>query len=353
MSSSAEALSGLPYETGLTLADYEIIVDVENQLATNRDKAKEEGEQLRHLLGDRFEIRHVLTDPDKLETALIIEEAMGDEADKCVVFVRTGDGGNGGPTRAAIGRGAALWKANAGLADNLGRASFPRRHRSNPETIIERSRIVRTRPLYTKVLTADGGTIYRGYFADEFGIGHMADAQIEREKPEHREHLSKLGAVRARLLDAKVGKAAMDAAPHFKARVEVRNINKNHDGAVTEEDGEVLDEQIGEFDELFWTNIGKIALYGRIRDSHMTDPKMVQISKRYRTKLGPIGYHLRLFTVGVSGEDIPDGQLVKVEMLTDANAQGSGDPFTIAKGSIVKVRRSTRDLFVVTTKKRP
>ena len=278
---------------------------------------------------------------------------MGNEADKCVVFVRTGDGGNGGPTRAAIGRGAALWKASAGLADNLGRASFPRRHRSNAETIIERSRVVRTRPLYGRVLDPKGQLMYRGYFADEIGIGHMADAQLVREKPEHREHLDRLDVVRARLLDLKVGKAAIDGAPPFKAKIEVRKINKDYDGIVVEEEGEVLHEQTGEFNELFWTNIGKIALYGRIRNSHMTDPKMVQVSKRYRTKLGPIAYHLRLFTFGVGGEDIPDDRLVKVELLTDANAQGSGDPFTIAKGSIVKVRRSTRDLFVVTTKKRP
>ena len=60
MNKPAELFPAMPYETGLTLADYEIIVDVENPEATNRDKAKEEGEQLRQLLGDHFEIRHVL-----------------------------------------------------------------------------------------------------------------------------------------------------------------------------------------------------------------------------------------------------------------------------------------------------
>jgi len=69
--------------------------------------------------------------------------------------------------------------------------------------------------------------------------------------------------------------------------------------------------------------------------------------------MGLLTYHLRLFTIGVSGQDIPDGSKVIVELHDATNAQVSGDPMALEAGTIISVRRSAKDLHVVSTKRRP
>src|SRR5665213_257681 len=330
--------------TGKRLADYSVVIDTVNPNARNYDEAVVETD--RELLQDFFEVIPVKTVKDKFETALIIEEAMGNIASQCVVRARTGDGGNGGPVRAAIGKEVPLWQELDGFANNLGRSVFGVMARRKLgartlNTMFENAMIAITKTLICTITDPEGNIVYLEYIADQFDIGDMANAQTAREDPRHRQHLKDVSRARGFFSTGIVGGLAIIKAPDFKIVREDPSL-----GFVVVSDSEPITDAVETHNELAFTNLPAVAL-GRVRDIRTTDEKFVEFSDSYRTFLGPIVHYAKLFTFGVSGTDIPDGEQVQFRMLTDANAQGSGDPFVVRAGSRVNIRRSDQDLQVV------
>jgi hypothetical protein len=337
------------------LADYSVIIDAANPNSTNYDESQVEADRER--LADYFEVIPVTTVPDKFETALIVEEAMGNFAAQCVVRARTGDSGNVGPVRAAMGRKVPIWQELDGFANNFGRACFGITDRGEMsdralKRLLDRARIARTKPLLSTVMDAEGNVVYQESLTDQFDVGDMAHAQTAREDPKHREHIKGVSRIRKLASTGRVGGLAIIGASDFKIVREEPSLGTEALAASQVDESDIDPSQIEVYNELAFTNLRELAL-GRVQGIRMTDRKLVEFSNRYRTTIGALTHYAKLFSFGVRGTDIPDGEQVQFKLLSDSNAQGSGDPFAVLKGWHVNIKRNEQELLVVTTKERP
>jgi hypothetical protein len=80
---------------------------------------------------------------------------------------------------------------------------------------------------------------------------------------------------------------------------------------------------------------------------------MVEISHSSRTGIGSKLFFARLYTIGLTGVDIPDGESVDFDIVKPTVMQKGGDHFNVAEGDHVHIARTAEEVLVLSTRKRP
>jgi hypothetical protein len=267
--------------------------------------------------------------------------AQGDRPEKSVVAFATGDGSTEAGVRATLGNGALFWKIRGGNGDNIGRASFPRRNRGNPEVILRNGKIAITSPIECVITDESGNQKYNFLVLDEVGFGDTGAASEVLNAQEHREKREGLGKLMTLRSDGKVSSEAINLARPFS----IKRGNINPDAEIDPRPTEARR-------ELLYANLGHIA-HGWIRDIHMTDPKMVEVGNKRSSKLSTKLFFARLYVHALSGQDIPDGEIVDFDIVEPTIMQKSGDHFNVAAGDHVTISRSPQEMLVYSTRRRP
>ncbi len=325
-----------------TISDYSTLVLVDHPEVTNGDLVDEQIKEGRELLDRHFQVvKRVESSPSQSITLGRIQEAQGDEPEKSVVGMGTGDGGSEPGIRAALGNGALFWKLQAGNSDNIGRASFPRSDRGSVDSILRKAKIARTKAVSCIVEDKSGNPKYDFIVLDEVGFGDSGAASEALNAREYREFRGSMSRPQRLRANGRVSTEAVKQAKPFSIKRGSHDLDSTPD---------VRDTEI--YRELMYANLGHIA-NGWIRNINMTDLKMVEISNRRTSKLATKLFFGRFYINMLFGNDVPDGEPIEFDIIEPTVMQKSGDHFNLSAGDHVQVRRTAEEVLVLSTRRRP
>jgi hypothetical protein len=332
----------------LFVADYRNLILVEKPAEEvtieDQERTQEQIYAIKREFNDYMNVTRLTASTDTSATHQAIESAMGGQPARSIVMPFLGDGRFSTVIPAVLGNGAVVAKPQAGFADNVARSSHPLRYRSDPVAILKNANITRARVISATVTDKDGNVKDETLALDVFGVGLSGHWNAANNEPEHREARNALPSKNKRL--------RYDVTTIFPKVIETDPFRIVR---LSEENGEEIRADEESYRELMLANLSHIAM-GRIRRSHMSDPKLVEIGKTYgksrlvkRASLLFLG--AQLLSAGIGGNDLPDGEELRFEVLDHTKYEVSGEAKDVEPGDRFHIRRTAGEILVATTRR--
>lgn len=308
------------------LDHYDRLLIVSHPTVTNRHRADRQIKRLAEI-DHGLEVEVIESSANQTVTEERVRQHL---TDRTIVAKATGDGGVEGGLRAIIGTPAALWKMRAGDGDNLGRESFPLRHRSNVRRILASGRIASAKALSIKIESSDGSR-EAVLATDNFSVGDSAASARAINRPDHRQKRQTMSAARQLLFDAQATIKAVKQNQPLVIEVEGRPWILN---------------------ELMIANLGKFARIGHLK-VRLEEPRLLLTAVKYESNL-----EARLKAVGLlfgrlSGRYLEEGQNFNFTALSPAVWQAGGDDHDLKPGDKVTVGQTDDSFNYITMRPGP